>query len=86
MRLRKTKNGRPRNAFMIEDVAATLKQLRELNLARRDRSSDQPNQSPKDVVFAKVDNNNWWQAALDEAGITNCRWHDNRHTFCSRLV
>ena len=86
MRLRKTKNGRPRNAFIIEDVATALNQLRELDLERRDRSSDQPNQSPKDVVFAKADNKKWWQAALNEAGIKNYRWHDNRHTFCSRLV
>ncbi|HEV2322455.1 MAG TPA: tyrosine-type recombinase/integrase, partial [Terracidiphilus sp.] len=38
MRLRKTKNGKPRNAFIIDDVAAALKQLRELDLVRRDRS------------------------------------------------
>jgi len=86
MRLQKTKNGRPRNAFIIEDVAAALKQLRDLNLERRDRSETQPNRSPEDVVFAKADNKKWWQAALDAAKIKNYRWHDNRHTFCSRLV
>jgi site-specific recombinase XerD len=86
MRLRKTKNGKPRNAYMIDDVAAALKHLRDLDLERRDRSADQPNKSPKDVVFAKADNKKWWQAALDEAKIQNYRWHDNRHTFCSRLV
>ena len=86
MRLRKTKNGRPRNAFIIEDVAAALKQVRDLDLERRDRSRERPNPSPKDVVFAKADNKKWWQAALDEAKIKNYRWHDNRHTFCSRLV
>ena len=86
MRLRKTKNGKPRNAYMIDDVAAALKHLRDLDLERRDRSGDQPNKSPKDVVFAKADNKKWWQAALNEAKIQNYRWHDNRHTFCSRLV
>lgn len=86
MRLRKTKNGKPRNAYMIDDVAAALKHLRHLDLERRDRSGDLPNKSPKDVVFAKADNKKWWQAALDEAKIQNYRWHDNRHTFCSRLV
>uniref|UniRef100_A0A7V4XSD5 Site-specific integrase n=1 Tax=Acidobacterium capsulatum TaxID=33075 RepID=A0A7V4XSD5_9BACT len=86
MRLRKTKNGKPRNAFMIDDVAAALKQLRKLDLERRDRSASQPNKSPDDVVFAKSDNKKWWQAALGEAKISNYRWHDNRHTFCSRLV
>jgi site-specific recombinase XerD len=86
MRLRKTKNGKPRNAFIIDDVAAALKQLHELDLERRDRSRNQPNQSPMDAVFAKADNKKWWQAALDKANIKNYRWHDNRHTFCSRLV
>jgi site-specific recombinase XerD len=86
MRLRQTKNGRPRNAYIIDDVAIALKQLRDLDLERRDRSADQPNNSPEDVVFAKAENKKWWLAALDEAGITNYRWHDNRHTFCSRLV
>ncbi len=86
MRLKKTKNGKPRNAYMIDDVAVALKQLRDLDLERRDRSGSEPNKSPKDVVFAKADNKKWWQAALDEAKIQNYRWHDNRHTFCSRLV
>jgi integrase len=86
MRLRKTKNGKPRNAFIIEDVAKALEQLRDLGLQRRDRSGTQPNQSPQDVVFAKADNKKWWLAALEEAKIKNYRWHDNRHTFCSRLV
>ena len=69
MRLRKTKNGKPRNAYMIDDVAVALKQLRDLDLERRDRSADLPNKSPKDVVFAKADNKKWWQAALDDAKI-----------------
>jgi site-specific recombinase XerD len=86
MRLRKTKSGKPRNAYMIDDVALALKRLRDLDLERRDRSGDRPNKSPKDVVFAKADNKKWWQATLDEAKIQNYRWHDNRHTFCSRLV
>ena len=86
MRLRKTKNGKPRNAFIIEDVAEALKQLRELDLERRDRSRSQPNKAPTDVVFAKGDNKKWWQGVLDQSKIKNYRWHDNRHTFCSRLV
>jgi site-specific recombinase XerD len=86
MRLRKTKNGKPRNAFIIDDVAKALKQLRDLDLERRDRSGSQPNKSPQDVVFAKADNKKWWQGVLDNAKIKNYRWHDNRHTFCSRLV
>jgi hypothetical protein len=49
----KTKNGKPRNAFIIGDVAEALKHLRNLDLERRDRSGTQPNKSPRDVVFAK---------------------------------
>ncbi len=86
MRLRQTKNGKPRNAFIIDDVGSALEQLKRLDLRRRDRSSGRPNTSPDDVVFAKADNKKWWQAALKEAKIKNYRWHDNRHTFCSRLV
>lgn len=86
MRLRKTKNGKPRNAFIIDDVAAALRQVRQLKLERRDRSAAKPNQSPKDAVFAKADNKKWWRAALDDAKVRSYRWHDNRHTFCSRLV
>ena len=86
MRLRKTKNGKPRNAFIIKNVEAALNQLRELDLGRRDRSASQPNQSPKDSVFAKAENKKWWAKALEDAGIEKYRWHDNRHTFCSRLV
>jgi site-specific recombinase XerD len=63
-----------------------LKQLRNLDLERRDRSGTQQNKSPRDVVFAKADNKKWWQATLHEAKIKNYRWHDNRHIFCSRLV
>ncbi len=86
MRLRKTKNGKPRNAFIIADVAKALHTLKDLDLGRRDRSREQPNLAPKDSVFAKAENKKWWAAALEEAEIVSYRWHDNRHSFCSRLV
>lgn len=86
MRLRMTKNGKPRNAFIIDDVAKALKVLQGLDAHRRDRSADQPIQAPKDSVFSKDENKKWWAAALEKAKIYNYRWHDNRHTFCSRLV
>jgi site-specific recombinase XerD len=86
MRLRMTKNGKPRNAFIIEDVAKALRTLKGLEASRRDRSATQPNQAPKDSVFAKADNKKWWAGALEKAKIADYRWHDNRHSFCSRLV
>ncbi|MBB5330583.1 tyrosine-type recombinase/integrase [Tunturiibacter gelidoferens] len=81
MRLFMTKNWKPRNAFIIEDVKKALLTLKELDVHRRAGKDDSD-----DFVFSKSDNKKWWAAALAEAGITNYRWHDNRHTFCSRLV
>jgi site-specific recombinase XerD len=81
MRLRMTKNGKPRNAFIIEDVKKALLRLKELDVHRRvgkDKGDD--------LVFSKSENKKWWAAALADAGIESYRWHDNRHTFCSRLV
>jgi site-specific recombinase XerD len=81
MRLRMTKNGKPRNAFIIDDVKKALLTLKELDVHRRAGKDTRD-----DLVFSKSDNKKWWSAALAEAGITRYRWHDNRHTFCSRLV
>ncbi len=81
MRLRMTKNGKPRNAFIIGDVRRSLLRLKDLNVHQRagkDKSDD--------LVFSKSENKKWWAAALEDAGIEKYRWHDNRHTFCSRLV
>jgi len=81
MRLRMTKNGKPRNAFIIEDVKKSLLKLRDLNVNQR-AGKDKTD----DLVFSKAENKKWWAAALEDAGIEDYRWHDNRHTFCSRLV
>lgn len=84
--LRDTKNGSCRTVPMIEDVLNAFQQLKRLSLERKDRSADRPNGAPDDVVFGIGDNKNWWEAALREAKIKNFRWHDLRHTFCSRLA
>lgn len=81
MRLRMTKNGKPRNAFIIEDVRKALLALKDLDVHRRASK-----EKSDGLVFSKTENKKWWAAALAEAGITSYRWHDNRHTFCSRLV
>jgi integrase len=81
MRLRMTKNGKPRNAFIIEDVRKALLTLKDMDVHRRPGKD-----KGDDLVFAKTENKKWWAAALADAGIESYRWHDNRHTFCSRLV
>jgi site-specific recombinase XerD len=76
-----TKNGKPRNAFIIGDVRKSLLRLKELRVnprAGKDKTDD--------LVFSMSENKKWWAAALEDAGIENYTWHDNRHTFCSSLV
>lgn len=38
-----------------------------------------------DLVFSKFPRN-WWEDVIAKSGVVNYRWHDNRHTFCSRLA
>jgi integrase len=84
--VRDTKNGDTRQVPMIRKVHAAFTTLNEMRLQRRDRSKDQPSQASKDSVFGIIDNKKWWLAALKDAKIKNYRWHDNRHTFCSRMA
>ena len=81
--LRDTKNGESRLVYMIDDVVAAFELLRELNLGRRAGRNDP---APVGAVFAIGDNKKWWAQALKDAQIENFRWHDLRHTFCSRLA
>ena len=84
--LRDTKNGSSRTVPMIDDVVSAFRQLKKLSLERKDRAIDRPNAAPDDVVFGIGDNKKWWEAALKDAKIKAFRWHDLRHTFCSRLA
>jgi integrase len=78
--LRDTKNGTARTVHMIDDVVAAFKRLRRLRTEGR-------NLPAKDeLVFAIGDNKKWWAQAVKDAKIDHLRWHDLRHTFCSRLA
>lgn len=80
---RDTKNGETRIVEMIDDVERALRTLQKLKLERREGKL---NTKPVNMVFAVGDNKKWWAEALRVAKIKNLRWHDLRHTFCSRLA
>lgn len=49
------------------------------------RKAQVPNAKAKDFVF-DAPPRPWWDDVREQAGVTDYRWHDNRHTFCSRLA
>ena len=81
-----SKNGTERYIPMLPEVIDAFRGLKFMKLTRKDRAEDSPNQSSTDCCFALEDNKGWWKQVLKEAKVKNYRWHDNRHTFCSRLV
>jgi integrase len=84
--VRETKNGEVRHIPMNDDVYGAFKALLAMHLSRKNRAGDMPNQSPSDSIFGIGDNKKWWIETLKKAKVKNYRWHDNRHTFCSRLA
>jgi integrase len=81
--LRDTKNGLARIVYMIDDVVTAFEALRAIRVASCEPGQDL---KPDDAVFAIEGNKKWWGTALRQAKIENLRWHDLRHTFCSRLA
>ena len=54
--------------------------------AMKDFASRSQSTAPDARVFAIKNPNVWFKPAIVEARIEDYRWHDNRHTFCSRLA
>jgi len=74
--LEQTKNGSARAIPMNSDVRQAFEILHEM---------DKP-ASADSRVFLLHSPRYWFAAALADAKIARYRWHDNRHTFCSRLA
>lgn len=74
--LEQTKNGSLRTIPMNSDVRQAFEILHEM---------DKP-ASPSSRVFPIHSPRYWFATALADAKIARYRWHDNRHTFCSRLA
>ena len=83
---RDTKNGTSRQVHLTKKAVKALRTVQALGLGRKRRAMDTPNPSAPNVVFAIRDNKNWWEEAKRRAKVKNFRWHDLRHTFCSRLA
>ena len=60
---------------MNESVTQAMRDLKERG---KERDKDA-------LVFSIKSPRMWFLSALSKAKIEHYRWHDNRHTFCSRL-
>jgi integrase len=74
--LDRSKNGSGRSIPMNKAVRSSFAELK-----RNDAHAGKG-----DRVFDTKNPRGWFHAALDEAKIVRYRWHDHRHTFCSRLA
>lgn len=75
--IKQSKNGRPRSIALCNPVVAELRRLYDL------RNPHKSLVFASKTAFGRVDIKKAWQQALKRAGITNCRAHDMRHTFCT---
>jgi site-specific recombinase XerD len=74
--LDRTKNGSPRMIPMNDAVMRAMEEF-----AGRATST-----SRDALVFLIKNPKDWFKPAVAQAKVENYRWHDNRHTFCSRLA
>lgn len=78
--LDETKNGSSRHIPINSACEAAFRSLAKTEHERTDRVF-------KSMRGESIDNpRKWFTSALDTAGIDGFRWHDLRHTFCSRLA
>lgn len=75
--IKETKNGRPRSIPLCEPVIEELQRL------YQQRNPKKPLVFASKTAFGRIDIKKAWQQALKRAGITDCRAHDMRHTFCT---
>jgi site-specific recombinase XerD len=84
--LTKTKALNGRRVYLCKFAEAAFKTLERMTLHRKVRRMGESNAAPVNVVFAKADNKKWWASVTKTAKVKSLRWHDLRHTFCSRLT
>lgn len=74
--LDRTKNGSSRTIPMNSAVMKAMEEFRERATSTSRGTLVFPFKSPRE----------WFLSALSRAKVEHYRWHDNRHTFCSRLA
>jgi integrase len=75
-----TKNGSARTVHLNADALRAIESLKGSLQGTSDAVF------PREGSNDRFDARSWFQPCLEEAKITNCVWHSNRHTFCSWLA
>ena len=75
--IKESKNGRPRSIALCDPAIEELKKL------HQKRHLQKPLVFASRTAFGRIDIKKAWQQALKRAGITHCRIHNMRHTFCT---
>lgn len=75
--LKETKNGRPRSIALESPI------IEELKILYQKREQSKVLVFASRTAFGKLDPKKAWNAALKQAGIAGCRFHDMRHTFAT---